>query len=54
MEQKLEAEAKPQVFFGAPPICKFTYVFAKELGHYLEFVYPTAEGKALFECVAAC
>jgi extradiol dioxygenase family protein len=54
LEQKLEAEAKPQVFFGAPSICKFIYVFAKELGHYLEYVYPTAEGKALFESVAAC
>jgi hypothetical protein len=28
-------------------------VFAKELGHYLEFVYPTAEGKAFFESVAS-
>ncbi len=54
LEQKLEAEAKPPVFFGTPSICKFVYVFAKELGHYLEYVYPTAEGKALFESVAAC
>jgi extradiol dioxygenase family protein len=52
--EKLEAEGKPQVFYGSPSICKFIYVFAKELGHYLEFIYPTAEGKAFFESVAAC
>ena len=53
LEQRLETEAKPQVFSGVPSICKFIYVFAKELGHYLEFVYPTAEGKAFFESVAS-
>jgi extradiol dioxygenase family protein len=53
LEQKLAAEGKPHVFFGSPSLCKFIYVFAKELGHYMEFVYPTAEGKAFFDSVAA-
>jgi extradiol dioxygenase family protein len=53
VEKRLEAEGKPPVFAGDGGICQFIYVHAPELGHYLEYVYPNAEGRELFEKVAA-
>ena len=51
LEKKLAAEGREYVFSGDGGICQFIYVDAPELGHYLEFVYPNEEGKALFESV---
>ena len=51
VEKKLAEEGKEHVFAGDGGICQFIYVKAEELGHYLEFVYPNEQGKALFESV---
>lgn len=53
MEALLERENKPVIFGGQADIVRFAYVDAPELGHYLEYVYPTEEGKAFFESVPA-
>lgn len=53
LERRLAEEGKPHVFSGDAGFVKFIYVYATELGHYLEFVYPNAEGKAFFESVPA-
>ncbi len=53
LEKKLKDEGRDYVSAGDGGICLFIYVDAPELGHYLEFVYPNAEGKAFFEQVAA-
>lgn len=51
LEKRLADEGKEYVFAGDGGICQFIYVKAEELGHYLEFVYPNEQGKALFESV---
>lgn len=53
MEALLEREKRPVIFGGQADIVRFAYVDAPELGHYLEYVYPTDAGKAFFESVAA-
>lgn len=53
LEARLAAEGRPYVSSGDAGICKFIYVDAPELGHYLEFVYPSESGRALFGSVAA-
>jgi len=53
LEALLAAEGRPHLFGGDSPLCRFVYVYAPELGHYLEYVYPTPEGKAFFESGAA-
>jgi len=53
MEQMLEREGRPIIFGGDGGFMQFAYVDAPELGHYLEYVYPSAEGKAFFESVAS-
>ncbi|MGJ0239641.1 VOC family protein [uncultured Agrobacterium sp.] len=49
----LEQEGRQVVMGGDTGVVRFAYVEAPELGHYLEYVYPSAEGKALFESVSA-
>lgn len=51
LEKRLADEGKEKVFAGDGGICQFIYVKAEELGHYLEYVFPNEQGKALFESV---
>lgn len=51
--QKLAEEGRPIVMSGDSGFIRYAYVYAAELGHYLEFVLPNADGKAFFENVAA-
>lgn len=53
LEKTLAAEGKEYVYSGDGGICLFIYVWSDDLGHYLEYVYPNEQGKALFESVPA-
>lgn len=53
LEALLKAEGREPVFAGEAEVCKFIYVNAPELGHYLEFVLPTELGRQVFGGAAA-
>lgn len=53
VEQVLANEGREAVFEGDGGIVQFKYVFAQELGHYLEYIFPNENGKAFFEAAAS-
>lgn len=52
LDAVIAKEGRTVVLEGDGGIVQFRYVYAEELGHYLEYVYPNEAGKAFFESAA--
>ena len=53
LRANLEAYGQPLAMDADTEMMKVIYVYAPELGHYLEYLYPNVQGKSFFENVAA-
>lgn len=53
LRQQLAQDGRPLLMDVDTGALKIIYVYAAELGHFLEYIFPNEQGKAFFESVAA-
>ena len=53
LREQLARDGRPLLMDVDTGALKAIYVYAPELGHFLEYIFPNEQGKAFFESIAA-